>query len=87
MPSSGESASQHVIQPPILVGALDADEVVGFFDYADGGLVSRRIQADSAQLLFGEVETPVAETDGLLDVNERLRQRQRVLGGVSAGGR
>lgn len=64
----------------VLVGSFYGDNIGGLFDHADGARVARGIQTDRAQVLFGQIEALAAEADCLLDLDERMSQRQRLLG-------
>jgi hypothetical protein len=61
------------------VRALDRDHVAGLLHDADDGGVAAGVQADRAARPLREVEADLAEPDPLLDVADRLGERERVL--------
>src|SRR3954471_4450992 len=76
-----ERPAEHVVAAAELVRALDRDHVAGLLDHADHGAVAPLVQADRAAGALGEVEADLAQRDLLLDVLDRLGQRERVVGG------
>ena len=74
-----QRAAEHVVAPAELVRALDRDDVAGLLDDADHRAVTPLVLADRAARPLGEVEADLAEADLLLDVADRVGERDRVL--------
>ncbi len=72
--------AEHVVQPAELARALDRHDVGRLLDHADDRRVAARVGADRAQLALGEVEALPAEADLLLDVDDRRRQGEDLVG-------
>ena len=53
-------ATQHMVQPVVLVGVLDAHHVLDVLDNTDGACVTRRVAADGAHLGLADVVTHLA---------------------------
>ena len=73
-----ERPAEHVVEPAVLVGALDRDHVGGLLDDADQRAVAPRVLADLAARALGEVEADLAEADLLLHLADRVGERRRV---------
>src|SRR5262245_62559489 len=74
-----ERAAEHVVEPAVLVRALDRDQVGGLLDDADDRVVAPRVTADLAGLILRQVPALAAEADPLLDLLERAREGQRLV--------
>src|SRR4051812_42282061 len=74
-----ERAAEHVVEPAILVRALQRHDVDGLLDDADQRVVAAGVDADPAQLFLGEVAALAAEPDALLYLLERGRERERLI--------
>src|SRR5262249_8265491 len=68
----GERAEEHVIAPAELAGALEGQEIVGLFHDTEGAALPRRIAADPAGILLGDVEAHRAVEDPRLELRQRL---------------
>ena len=55
---------------------LDGDDVPRVLDDTDDGVVATRIRTDGAELGFRDIETPVAESDAVLHLHDRLSETQ-----------
>jgi hypothetical protein len=44
-----------MIQPPVLAGSLDGNEVEWFLDNANHGAVTRLVAANDTRIVFGDV--------------------------------
>jgi hypothetical protein len=64
-----------------LVGALDRDHVAGLLNDAEHCRLATLVLADAAGLLGREVEADLAAPDFLLDLADRIGERQRLLVG------
>jgi len=62
-----DGAAEHVVEPPVLAGALDGDDVLGLLDDADDALVAAGVAADGALGGLGDVAAGLAEADLGLD--------------------
>ena len=62
-----------------LVGALDRDHVARLLDHADHGAVAALVLADPAARAHGEVEADLALGHGLLDLADRVGERERLV--------
>src|SRR5581483_3661872 len=76
-----QGAAEHVVEAAVLARALDRDHVGRLLDHADEGSVAARVLADPAARPLGEVEADLAEPDPLLDLADRLGERERLLAG------
>src|SRR5690242_8573050 len=74
-----ERAAEHVVEPAVLVRALDRDQVSWLLDDAVDGVVAACVAADLARLLLGQVPALAAEADALLDLLERAGERERLV--------
>ena len=70
-----ERAAEDVVEAAVLVRPLERDHVDGLLDDADDGAVAARVEADRAELLLGQVAALAAEADALLDLLDRVRER------------
>ena len=70
-----ERAAEDVVEPAVLVRALDRDQVGRLLDDADDGVVAARVAADLARLLLGQVPALAAEANALLDLGDRRGER------------
>ena len=70
-----ERPAEHVVEPAVLVSALDRDHVGGLLDDTDRGAVPARVLADLAARALGEVEADLAESDLLLHLADRVGER------------
>ena len=59
--------------------ALDREEVGGLLHDADDRAVAASVEADRAELLLGQVSALTAEADALLDLANRVGERDRLL--------
>ena len=67
-PAEGvDGPAEHVVEPPVLTGALNGHEVLGLLDHADDALVAPRVAADDALLGLGDIAADGAEADPGLD--------------------
>ena len=64
-----------MVEPAVLVRALDRDQVGRLLDDSDDCVVAPRVAADLAGLLLGQVPALTAEADALLDLGDRGGQR------------
>ena len=80
-----QRAAEDVVAAAELVRALDRDDVAGLLDDADQRRVAALVLADAAARALGEVEADLAQPDALLDLADRLGERERVLGRRRAG--
>src|SRR6266567_2117276 len=64
----GKRAKQDVVAPAELAGALEREEIVGLLDDAQDALVSLRVAADAAGILFRDVEADAAVDDARLEL-------------------
>jgi len=71
-------AAEDVVEAAVLRRPLERDQVDGLLDDADGGAVAPGIEADRAQLVFGQVPALAAETHAFLHLFDRARERQRL---------
>ena len=76
-----QRSAEHVVAAVELARALDRDHVAGLLDHADRVGLAAVVLADAAGGLGGEVEADLAVADGLLDLADRVGQRQRLLVG------
>ena len=76
-----QRAAEHVVAAVELARALDRDHVARLLDHADRGGLAALVLADAAGGLGGEVEADLALPDGLLDLADRVGQRERLLVG------
>ena len=74
-----QRAAEHVVAAAELVRALDRDHVAGLLDDADQLGVAPLVLADPAARPVGEVEADLAQADPLLDLADRVGERERVL--------
>ena len=74
-----QRAAEHVVAAVELAGALDRDHVARLLDHADHGGLAALVLADPAGGLGGEVEADLALADGLLDLADRVGERERLL--------
>ena len=65
-----------------LVRALDRDHVARLLDHADPWPLAPLVLADAAGGLDREVEADLAQPDRLLDLADRVGERQRLLVGT-----
>src|SRR5262245_60316871 len=72
-----ERPAEHVVEPAVLRRPLERDEVDRLLDDADDGAVAARVAEDLADVLLGQVPALAAETDSLLDLLDRERERIR----------
>ncbi len=75
-----QRTAEHVVAAAELVGALDRDHVARLLHDADHLAVAPLVLADPAARADGQVEADLTVADGLLDLADRVRQRQRLLG-------
>ena len=80
-----ERAAEHVVEAAVLVRALERDHVDRLLDDADDGAVAARVEADRAELLLGQVAALAAEADALLDLLDRVRERDAPRPSASRG--
>ena len=74
-----ERPAEHVVEAPVLVGALDRDHVGGLLDDADQGRVAAGVVADLAPRPLREVEADLAEADLLAHLADRVGEADRVV--------
>src|SRR4029450_12256314 len=74
-----ERPAQHVVDAPVLVGALDREQVRGLLDDADDRTVAPGVGADRAELFLGEVPALPAEADALLHLADCVGEREGLL--------
>src|SRR5690606_22183719 len=67
-----DGATQDVVAPLELAGALDRDDVLVLLDHTEHGRVPPRVATDAALLFLGDVEAGRAELDPGLDLQEHL---------------
>src|SRR5205814_319369 len=72
-------AAEHVVAAAELVRALDRDQVGGLLHDADHLGIPALVGADAADRSLGEVEADLAAPDALLDLPDRIGQRERLL--------
>src|SRR4051812_29785258 len=72
--------AKDVVAAAELVRALDRDHVARLLDDADHLAVAALVLADPAARADGEVEAHLAVADGLLDLTDRVGERERLLG-------
>jgi hypothetical protein len=65
-----QRTAEHVVEAPVLVRALDGDEVGRLLDDADHRPVAPRVQADLTHVFLSEVPALAAEADALLDLRD-----------------
>jgi len=68
-----------VVEAAELARALDRHDVARLLDDADDALVAARVGAHGTELALGEVEAAPAEADALLDLDDRLGEREDLL--------
>jgi len=71
-----------VVATPELPGAFDRHHILALLHHTDGRGVALGVAADAADVLIGDVETDLAETHLLLDLDQRLGEAFNVLGGL-----
>src|SRR3954447_20050018 len=76
----GQRAAQHVVAAAELVRALDGYHVARLLDDADHLAVAALVLADAAARADRQVEADLAVADGLLDLADRVGERERLLG-------
>ena len=74
-----QRATEDVVAALELVRALDRDHVRGLLDDADQRPVAALIRADPAARTVREVEAHLAQPDPLLDLGDRVGERERLL--------
>ena len=72
-----------MVEPPVLAGALDGNDVLGLLDDADDALVAAGVAADGALGGLGDVAAGLAEADLGLDGAQGLDE---ALDGGRVGG-
>jgi len=78
-PSIGDSAAEHVVAAVEFVRSLDRDHVARLFDHADQLGRAALVLADPAAGPDREVEADLALPNLLLDLPDRVRERQRLV--------
>ena len=76
-----QRAAEHVVAAAELVGALERDHVARLLDDAEHVGVAAVVLADPAERLGREVEADLALPDLLLDLADRVGERERLLVG------
>ena len=75
----GQCPAEDVVEAAILGRALDREQVGRLLDDADDRAVATRVEADRAHLVLGQVPALTAEADALLDLLDRVRERDRLV--------
>jgi hypothetical protein len=61
------------------VRALDRDHIRGLLDHADRLAIATLVRADPAHRAVGQVEARLAQADALLDLLDRVGEREGLL--------